>query len=184
MWSLPSWLVHIEHFVLQGNFALWVILLIALVIFTLFFERLFFCLWRFPKVLAGWQQNWQHHQHASNWHIARIREGLIAQGTLTLNRSRWLLKTSIMACPLLGLMGTVSGMILVFDGLAFSGTGNPRLMASGIFQATIPTMAGMLVAIIGLVMQSILEKISQQVRIKLNDTFSLPTVPNSSGGAR
>jgi Biopolymer transport proteins len=50
----------------------------------------------------------------------------------------------------MGLLGTVTGMINVFDVMAITGTGNARAMASGISMATVPTMAGMVVSLIGL----------------------------------
>jgi biopolymer transport protein ExbB len=51
---------------------------------------------------------------------------------------------------MLGLLGTVYGMIEVFDVLAVMGSGNPRAMSTGVAKATIPTMAGMTVALSGL----------------------------------
>ena len=53
-------------------------------------------------------------------------------------------------CPLLGLLGTVTGMIQVFDVMAFLGSGNPRAMADGVSAATIPTMSGMVIALIAI----------------------------------
>ncbi len=50
-------------------------------------------------------------------------------------------------CPMLGLLGTVTGMISVFDVMATQGSSQPRLMASGISLATLPTMAGMVAAL-------------------------------------
>ena len=55
-------------------------------------------------------------------------------------------------CPLLGLLGTVTGMIEVFDIMAITGTGNARAMASGIARATLPTMTGLFISIVGLFM--------------------------------
>ena len=52
--------------------------------------------------------------------------------------------------PMIGLLGTVYGMIEVFEVLSFMGTGNPRAMSSGVAKATIPTMAGMTIALSGL----------------------------------
>ena len=48
-----------------------------------------------------------------------------------------------------GLLGTVTGMIEVFDVMAITGSGNARSMASGVSKATIPTMAGMVGALSG-----------------------------------
>ena len=51
---------------------------------------------------------------------------------------------------MIGLLGTVYGMIEVFEVLSFLGTGNPRAMSSGVAKATIPTMASMVITIISL----------------------------------
>jgi len=60
--------------------------------------------------------------------------------------------------PLLGLLGTVTGMIQVFDVMAFTGTGNARLMAGGVSAATIPTMSGLVAALSGLYLATYLEQ--------------------------
>ena len=78
-------------------------------------------------------------------------------------------KTLVAMYPLLGLLGTVSGMIAVFDVLALSGTGNPRGMAAGVWQATLPTMAGMVLAITGLFSLARLERIARQSLDRLAD---------------
>ena len=75
---------------------------------------------------------------------------MISEIKLRLSRSLPTIKTLIALCPLLGLLGTVTGMIQVFDVMAITGTGNARAMASGVSMATIPTMAGMVAALSGL----------------------------------
>lgn len=60
--------------------------------------------------------------------------------------------------PLLGLLGTVTGMIATFDVLAVFGTGNAKAMAGGISQALITTQTGLIVAIPGLYMKGFLER--------------------------
>ena len=57
--------------------------------------------------------------------------------------------TLLMVLPLLGLLGTVVGMIQVFNIMAVAGTSNARLMSAGVSAATIPTMAGMVAALSG-----------------------------------
>ncbi len=68
------------------------------------------------------------------------------------------IETMMQILPLLGLLGTVVGMIKVFDVMTFFGTGNARLMASGVSQATIPTMAGLVAAISGLYIANLLKR--------------------------
>ena len=60
------------------------------------------------------------------------------------------IKVSIAMLPLFGLLGTVTGMIEVFDVMASFGNSNPRLMASGVSKAIIPTMSGMAIAVFAL----------------------------------
>lgn len=59
------------------------------------------------------------------------------------------LATIAQVAPLLGLLGTVTGMIAVFDVMTYSGSGSARAMASGVSMATVPTMAGMVAALSG-----------------------------------
>ncbi len=60
--------------------------------------------------------------------------------------------------PLLGLLGTVTGMIATFDVLSVFGTGNAKAMAGGISEALITTQTGLLVAIPGLYMKGFLDR--------------------------
>ena len=60
--------------------------------------------------------------------------------------------------PLMGLMGTVWGMITVFEVMSFTGTGNARAMAGGVYKATLPTMAGLVAALSGLYPSNFLER--------------------------
>ncbi|MBR9812954.1 MotA/TolQ/ExbB proton channel family protein, partial [bacterium] len=72
----------------------------------------------------------------------------------------WPIITSLIAlCPMMGLLGTVTGMIEVFDVMALQGTGDARSMAGGVSRATLPTMAGMVVALSGLFFASRLKRL-------------------------
>ena len=73
--------------------------------------------------------------------------------------------------PMIGLLGTVYGMIEVFEVLSFMGTGNPRAMSSGVAKATIPTMAGMVAALSGLFISTRIEAKVKIAREKLVDSL-------------
>lgn len=64
-----------------------------------------------------------------------------------LTRGEALIKLLAGIAPLLGLLGTVVGMIITFQSISLFGTGDPKLMANGISQALITTALGLLVAI-------------------------------------
>jgi biopolymer transport protein ExbB len=69
-------------------------------------------------------------------------------------------------------VGTVTGMIEVFDIMAFLGSGSPKAMASGISKATIPTMAGMVGAITGVFALSLLQRYIQRQKVQLEDKMT------------
>ncbi|HWP00532.1 MAG TPA: MotA/TolQ/ExbB proton channel family protein [Methylococcus sp.] len=64
-----------------------------------------------------------------------------------LERGQALVRLLIAVAPLLGLLGTVTGMIQVFQSITLYGSGDPRLMAGGIAEALVTTMLGLQVAI-------------------------------------
>jgi biopolymer transport protein ExbB len=64
-----------------------------------------------------------------------------------LERFLWLVKTVSVVAPLLGLLGTVTGMIKTFQAITLFGAGDPRMMASGISEALVTTMLGLMTAI-------------------------------------
>ena len=64
----------------------------------------------------------------------------------------------------MGLLGTVTGMIEVFEVMAIAGSGNPRSMASGVSKATVPTMAGMVAALSGVAMGTYLDTKARRER--------------------
>jgi biopolymer transport protein ExbB len=90
-----------------------------------------------------------------------------------------LILTCITLCPLLGLLGTVTGMISVFDAMASQG-GNARSMAAGVSQATIPTMCGMIASLTGIMGSTFVRrKIDRETEL-LEDHLTLEAVEGSS----
>jgi biopolymer transport protein ExbB len=59
----------------------------------------------------------------------------------------WVVKVVSVVAPLMGLLGTVTGMIRTFQAITLFGTGDPKMMASGISEALVTTMLGLCVAI-------------------------------------
>jgi biopolymer transport protein ExbB len=64
-----------------------------------------------------------------------------------LQKYLWLVKTVSVVAPLLGLLGTVTGMIRTFQAIVLFGSGDPKIMADGIAEALVTTVLGLLVAI-------------------------------------
>ena len=75
--------------------------------------------------------------------------------------------------PLLGLLGTVSGMITTFDVITLFGTGNAKAMAGGISESLITTQSGLTVAIPGMFMGVYLSRRCARLSGKLDETISI-----------
>ncbi len=117
----------------------------------------------FPQQQKRVITNWSQRADKQSWFALHIRQAWLAQADLKLQQHMPLINALIKIFPLLGLLGTVSGMIQVFDVVAVHGTGNPRLLASGISLATIPTMAGLVCALSGLFIYSRLHSLSKEL---------------------
>lgn len=137
-------------FMEAGGDVLWGIFLLAIVLWSLVVERFIYLRKVWPNQKAEWVDGWAEREDKQSWKARCIREQLISEAQQQLEKTVPVIKMLIGLCPLLGLLGTVTGMIHLFDVMAVTGTGNARAMASGVSQATIPTMAGMVVAIAGL----------------------------------
>jgi biopolymer transport protein ExbB len=76
----------------------------------------------------------------------KLDEAILSE-TPALERGNAFVKVVSVAAPLLGLLGTVTGMIQTFQAITLFGTGDPKLMAGGISQALVTTVLGLSVAI-------------------------------------
>jgi biopolymer transport protein ExbB len=148
----------LRTFLNAGGNVLWVILGVSLCLWYLIIERLLFFKINYSEQRNAWLMQWNERQDKSSQHALNIRKAIISEAKITMNRFLPSIKMLIGLCPLFGLLGTVTGMIHVFDVMAVTGTGNARAMASGISQATIPTMAGMVIAIAGLYFNKLIEE--------------------------
>ena len=74
-------------------------------------------------------------------------EEVVLRESSKLENFLWLVKTVSVVSPLLGLLGTVTGMIQTFQAITLFGAGDPKMMAGGISQALVTTMLGLIVAI-------------------------------------
>ena len=150
MFSFFNLLESLRNFLNTGGDVLWAILLASICLWTLVAERFLFFRWTYPERKAYWVNQWDSRADRNSKPALYIRECILSQAKITMNRTVPVINMLVKLCPLLGLLGTVTGMIHVFDVLSITGNGNARAMAAGVSQATIPTMAGMMIAIGGL----------------------------------
>ena len=165
---LPA-LETIRDFVEMGGDVLFVIGLLTLFMWALIFERLVYIRGGHKKIVAAAITIWENRTDHSSWNAHQIRTRLISIVASHMERNIPMIQTCVALCPLLGLLGTVTGMIEVFEVMAISGSSNPRSMAAGVSKATIPTMAGMVAALSGIAMSTYLQRKASRDRELIQD---------------
>jgi biopolymer transport protein ExbB len=110
--------------------------------------------WYFMRVLPMDVKNslsvWQSRKDHSSWSAHQIRKAMISRLNAAMTANLGVLKVLVPMSPLLGLLGTVSGMLNVFDSMAARGSADARSMANGVSEAMICTLTGLAVSISGL----------------------------------
>lgn len=155
-----------------GGPVLVVIALVAMALFAMGLERGLY--WQFVHsrrrraLVARWVAR---HDHVS-WSALTLREVWTSELIGQLRRPLPWLKLLVGLCPLLGLLGTVTGMIQVFDSLSLTDVNQARAMADGVARATLPTLTGMAVAVVGLLFTTRLEHVIRREDQRLHDRMA------------
>jgi biopolymer transport protein ExbB len=158
--------VAIRSFFESGGDVLWAIFAATLLMWTLIIERFWFFRSVLPKRLEAVVAEWEARANKLSWASHSIRAQLVSQIAIETRRYTGIIEVLMVILPLLGLLGTVTGMIQVFNVMAIAGTSNARLMAGGVSAATIPTMAGLVAALSGLYLSVYLKR-RAETEIKL-----------------
>lgn len=172
MYWLDSAYEAVSRFMDMGGDVLWLIAALLFVMWMLIFERV----WYFK---TGWKADvgkviatWEGRPERKSWNAQQVREKLISQSKMQINQYLPVIKTLVALCPLLGLLGTVTGMIEVFNIMAVTGGGDAKSMAGGVSRATIPTMAGMVAAISGVFANTYVTRIADRESLFLEDNLT------------
>jgi biopolymer transport protein ExbB len=143
----------------QGGMTLWAILFASLLLWLLIAERYWYFFGTMPALRSRLYDEWQAQPSGLQPTLAYRRiSALVADLRAESERNLLALQALVGILPLLGLLGTVSGMIKVFEVITVFGTGNTRGMASGISEALVTTMAGLFTALSGLYFVSDIER--------------------------
>ena len=163
----------LREFFEAGGPVLWGILLVTMIMWTLIIERFWYFKNLMPSLTNDALNQWSTVSSKGDWYSMRIRDQIISEVSAETRKFILTIETMMQILPLLGLLGTVVGMIKVFDVMTFFGTGNARLMASGVSQATIPTMAGLVAAISGLYIANLLKRKAEDEINKIADQLTI-----------
>ncbi|MGI9251095.1 MAG: MotA/TolQ/ExbB proton channel family protein [Pseudohongiellaceae bacterium] len=140
----------IGTFMTRGGPVLNVIAILMLIKWSLVFERVWYINTIHRNNVKQALADWNARSDTKSWSAHQIRTMVISKISLEVRNTLPIIEVLVTICPLMGLIGTVTGMIDVFNVMSFTGGGDAKSMAGGVSRATIPTMAGMVGAISGL----------------------------------
>jgi biopolymer transport protein ExbB len=132
-----------------GPFVVW-IFLAGVLMWTLIIERYWYFLRVLPGQAVAIKEQWHSRTDHTSWCARQIRQAMISRLNVSMTAGFPVLEVLVPMSPLLGLIGTVTGMLEVFDSMALRGSADARSMASGVSAAMICTMSGLAVSISGL----------------------------------
>ena len=163
----------IQKFLDLGGPVLLLIAVLLMVMWTLLFERFWFFKTTLKTelnvALVSWEKRPEHHSVRAH----QVREAIISRVSLQIDEGMAMIKTLVAIAPLLGLLGTVTGMISVFEVMAITGGGDAKSMSAGVSQATIPTMAGMVAALSGVFGNTYISRMANREKQLLADHLML-----------
>ena len=144
----------LQAFLDRGGPVLLVIMAATFVMWALILERLFY--FRFAhkqlaaEAIAEWRSRSDRKSKLAHW----VRDKLVSEVRMKAEQNVQLTKAMVALAPLLGLLGTVTGMVAVFDIMAITAGADAKAMSAGVSRATIPTMAGMVASLSGILFTS------------------------------
>ena len=150
-----------SNFLYQGGPVVLILFFISIYLFVLIFAKFKHLFFDMHSIQDEYKENLANIKN-DDLYLLNITS-LKSDYKNIVKKDFYIIQTLIALCPILCLLGTVTGMIEVFDVVSFFGTGNARALASGITKATLPTMTGMAISIVGLLTYTVLNSKSQSI---------------------
>jgi biopolymer transport protein ExbB len=146
LWPLSG----VRALINEGGWIVYALMVASLIMWATIIDRW----WYFSRVLpheaesalAAWRSRPEH----KSWYARAVRQMMISKLNAGMTANMQILRVSVPMCPLLGLVGTVVGMLEVFDSMSLLGNADAKSMASGVSHAMIATLSGLAVSVTGL----------------------------------
>jgi biopolymer transport protein ExbB len=165
MYWLTELYISLRDFMEQGGPVLWYIAFLVTFMWALIFERVYYFLFVHDDFAQNIRSKYLSMKFKSPWHKNQTKTRFISEGKISINRNVQLIQVCI----------AVTGMIEVFQVMAFTGGGDARSMAGGVSKATLPTMAGMVSSLSG-----VLAMIWVKNQVESNELMMVDYVTGSS----
>lgn len=144
----------LQEFLDRGGPVLLIIMAATFIMWALILERFFY--FRFAHrgdvdhAIREWEARADRRSVLAHW----VRDKIVSEVRQKAEQNVQLTKAMVALAPMLGLLGTVTGMVAVFDIMALTDGADAKAMAAGVSRATIPTMAGMVASLSGILFTS------------------------------
>ncbi len=173
MQALTDFFALLKAFLDQGGLLMYAIAALTLWMWVLVFERLIYFKGGLRSDIQAELAKWESRKERKSWNAHQIRTGMISRMSDSITNNMDMIGALVALCPLMGLLGTVTGMIEVFSVLANTGGADAKSMAGGVSKATIPTMAGMVAAISGVFANTYLTRIADNEKALFADHLTM-----------
>ena len=182
---MMSWLsalyADVEALVHTGGDVLLVLFAVALLLWWFIIERLWFFFGPESRRremydrISGLHPGSAQTERRDTRRILWLRRRWVSVSKMHAGRGMLAIKGLVAICPLLGLFGTITGMIDVFTTMSLTGNDNARLLSDGISRATYPTFAGLVIALSGFYFISLFEHRARHEASLLHQRLSPPS---------
>ncbi|MEM9939796.1 MAG: MotA/TolQ/ExbB proton channel family protein [Pseudomonadota bacterium] len=163
----------LQEFLTRGGPVLLAIMAATFVMWALILERLFYFRLAHKsyadEALSEWRSRSDRKSTFAHW----IKDKLVSEVRQRAQANVGFTKALVALAPLLGLLGTVTGMVTVFDYMAITDGADAKAMSRGVSQATIPTMAGMVASISGILFTSGMDRKVSRLVQQLEDEMEI-----------
>lgn len=159
---IAEWLNNLLLLIERGGSLIWLILLLSIWMWVLILGRYRFLFVELATHREGVLNRWFDSRWRAGAPRPYLKNRMKSLFASPLQRHLHLISALLSVLPLLGLLGTITGMIKVFDVITMFGVGNARGMATGISEALITTMAGLVTALSGLYFNANLNSVTSR----------------------
>lgn len=163
----------LQSFLDRGGPVLVVIMAATFFMWALILERLFYFRIAHNHVAGQAIDEWNARADRKSTQAHWVRDKLVSEVRAKAEQNVQLTKAMVALAPLLGLLGTVTGMVAVFDIMAITSGADAKALSAGVSRATIPTMAGMVASLSGILFTSGMDRRVNRSVQKVEDSMEI-----------
>lgn len=166
-------MTELQEFLARGGPVLLAIMAATFLMWALILERLFYFRLAHQGFADQALEEWRSRSDRKSTFAHWVKDKLVSEVRQRAQANVGFTKALVALAPLLGLLGTVTGMVTVFDYMAITDGADAKAMSRGVSQATIPTMAGMVASISGILFTSGMDRKVSRLVQKLEDKMEI-----------